>query len=487
MRKLLTRWAAPAILVALASCLPAQTFTTLFNFYGGPTNGSNPVAPMVQGADGNFYGTTQQGGPACFSYGSLGCGTVFKITPKGVLTTLYYFCSVANCADGAGPNGLILAESGVFYGTTRAGGSAGGWGTVFRITPKGELTTIYTFCASGTCTDGGGPSGLLRGNNGAFYGTTDNGGTYGMGSAFQITPGGVLTTLYSFCALASCADGSLPRAGLLESSPGGFFGTTQYGGAYGWGAIFDVFSVGSETPIYSFCASAQPGSSDCPDGSFPQTALTLGSNGNFYGTTNNGGSTYTCSFGCGTIFETTPNGTLSTLHSFSMTDGANPFSQLVLGSDKIFYGTTTSGGTNDQGTVFQITPAGVFKTLHSFVSTDGASGEGLVQGTNGSFYGVTAGGGTAIYYGTVFKLSVGLGEFVRTVPGSALVGAPVRILGTDLTGATAVTFNGVAATFTVPSSSGITTTVPAGATSGVVQVTTPSGTLSSNVAFRVLQ
>jgi len=477
-------WVVPALWLATAAALPAQTFTTLFNFYGGNTNGSNPVAPLIQGADGNFYGTTQQGGPNCFSYGVNGCGTVFKMTPKGMLTTLYYFCSLANCADGAGPNGLLLGTDGRFYGTTLNGGAPGGWGTVFKIARTGALTTLYTFCVSGTCTDGGVPSGLVQGTNGDFYGTTKNGGVHGMGSVFEVSRSGALTTLYSFCAATNCADGSDPRAGLVEGANGNFYGTTNYGGAYGWGSVFGITAAGALTTLYSFCESGQE-SGNCPDGSFPSAALAAGSDGNFYGTTYNGGTDNTCNDGCGTVFQMTPGGALTTLHSFAMTDGANPFSQLVAGTDGDFYGTTVEGGGDSQGTVFRIATGGAFTSLHSFDVTDGANPEGLVQGTNGTFYGTTDSGGTTVHYGTVFSLSVGLGAFVKTVPTAGKTGSAVKILGTNLTGATRVSFNGAAAAFTVVSRSEISTTVPAGATSGPVEVTTPGGTLSSNAAFHV--
>jgi uncharacterized repeat protein (TIGR03803 family) len=471
-----------------AAALPAQSFTTLFNFFGGATNGSNPVAPLIQSIDGNLYGTTQQGGPNCFDYGPNGCGTVFKMTPGGTLTTLYYFCALANCTDGAGPNGLVQAGDGVFYGTTINGGAAGGWGTVFQITAAGKLTTLYTFCASGTCTDGGGPSGLVQGANGDFYGTTDNGGAHGMGSVFKFSRSGGLTTLYSFCALANCVDGSDPKSGVVQGAGGNFYGTTNEGGAYGWGSVFGIAPDGALTTLYSFCASTPPSSStyNCPDGSSPN-GLAAVSNGDFYGTTYNGGSDNTCYYGCGTVFQITPGGALATLHSFVMTDGANPFSQLVQGTDEDFFGTTIEGGANSHGTVFRIRPNGTLTTLHSFAGTDGSNPEGLVQDTNGSFYGTTDSGGTAVYDGTAFRLSVGLGAFVKTLPTAGEAGAAVKILGTNLTGATGVSFNGAAAVFTVISSSEISTTVPAGATSGGVQVTTPGGTFASNTAFHVLQ
>jgi uncharacterized repeat protein (TIGR03803 family) len=153
------------------------------------------------------------------------------------------------------------------------------------------------------------------------------------------------------------------------------------------------------------------------------------------------------------------------------------------------YGTTSSDGTHGGGTVFKITPSGTLTTLYSFCSQSGCTDGGdptaaLVQDTNGNLYGTTYEGG-AHGYGTVFRLSVGLGPFVKTQPTSGKVGAAIKILGTDLTGATSVTFNGTAAVFKVVSKSLITTTVPSGATTGTVEVTTPKGTLKSNVVFRV--
>ena len=220
---------------------------------------------------------------------------------------------------------------------------------------------------------------------------------------------------------------------------------------------------------------------DETDGRAIVSGLVEASDGNFYGTASLGGAN-----GYGTVFTITPAGTLTTLHSFDATDGATP-NALVLGTDGNFYGTTISGGANIDGTIFEITPQGTLITLHNFDGSDGAdSFAGLVQATDGNFYGTTRLGGSKSD-GTVFRLTVGLGPFVKTVPAAGKVGASVKILGTNLTGATSVSFNGVAAAFTLRAPSAITTTVPAGATTGTVQVITPSGTLLSNVVFRVTQ
>ena len=192
----------------------------------------------------------------------------------------------------------------------------------------------------------------------------------------------------------------------------------------------------------------------------------------------------------GTVFKITTGGKLTTLYSFysqtNCTDGQNPSAPLIQATDGDLY-RTTEGGAYSGGTVFKITPSGTLTTLYSVTGmNDGDPSAGLVQDTNGNFYGTTSGGcGLMHPCGTVFRLSVGLGPFVETLPASGKVGAAVKILGTDLTGAISVTFNGTAATFKVVSKSLITTTVPAGATTGTVKVTTPKGTLKSNVVFRV--
>jgi uncharacterized repeat protein (TIGR03803 family) len=474
---------------------PAGTLTTLHSF--DATDGAYPLAGLVQAANGNFYGTTSQGGPHEYSL-----GTVFEITAGGTLATLHSFCSsLTNCTDGEIPyGGLVQATSGSFYGTTYEGGASSacldGCGTVFEITASGTLTTLHSFDS----TDGAYPlAGLVQAANGNFYGTTSQGGPheYSLGTVFEITTGGTLATLHSFCSsLTNCTDGEIPYGGLVQATNGNFYGTTYEGGASsacldGCGTVFEITASGTLTTLHSF---------DSTDGANPVAGLVQATNGNFYGTTYGGGASSACSSGCGTVFEITASGTLTTLHSFDSTDGANPVGGLVQATDGNFYGTTEKGGADGHGTVFEITPAGTLTTLYSFCSQTGCDGigpaAGLLQATNGSFYGTTVEEGTSntcstdvgktVGCGTVFTLSVGLGPFVETLPTSGKVGAAVIILGSNLTGTTSVTFNGTAATFTVASSTEIKATVPNGATTGKVQVTTPSGTLTGNVVFNVL-
>jgi uncharacterized repeat protein (TIGR03803 family) len=196
-----------------AIALAAQTFTSLYSF--DVTDGGLPYAALVQATNGDLYGTTVDGGAS-------GYGTVFKITPGGTLTTLYSFCSQTGCIDGEHPYaGLVQATNGDLYGTTSLGGGgtydnaiAYAGGTVFKITPGGTLTTLYNFCSQSNCTDGSYPNaGLVQATNGDLYGTTTGGGiydnaiAYAGGTVFKITPGGTLTTLYSFCSQSNCMDG----------------------------------------------------------------------------------------------------------------------------------------------------------------------------------------------------------------------------------------------------------------------------------------
>jgi uncharacterized repeat protein (TIGR03803 family) len=473
-------WATAAIV------LPAQTFTTLHSFDN--TDGNLPAAALVQATDGDFYGTTNGGGTNYCD--ALGCGTVFKITPSGTLTMLHNF----DGADGEYPwAGLVQATNGNFYGTTPEGGCCYD-GTIFEITPSGALTTLHVFDG----TDGAyAQAGLVHATDGNFYGTTRQGGTNDAGTVFTITPSGTLTTLYNFCSRTNCTDGGSPAAGLIQGTDGNFYGTTLGGGANnGHGTVYQITTSGKLTTLHSFGGT---------DGATLYAGLVQGTDGNFYGTTLEGGANSCRGQGCGTVFQITPSGTLTTLHSFDYRDGSYPIAGLVQGTDGSFYGITSEGGVNTYhnlcmygcGVVFKITPRGKLTTLYNFCSQiknnvcpDGTgSSAGLVQDTNGTFYGTTqVGGANATCYlgcGTVFSLSVGLGPFVETRPTSGVVGKAVNILGTNLTGATNVTFNGTAATFTVVSKSLITTNVPLGATTGEVKVTFPHGTRSSNVPFRV--
>lgn len=478
------------VVVLLGALVPAsrahaQTLTTLFDFYCGAScdDGIDPIGSLLQATDGDLYGTTYSGG-GIYSAGVNDGGSVFEITPGGQFTALFDFCIQYGCGDANRPNGaLIQATNGQLYGTTGEGGAYGG-GTIFTMTQRGALRTLYDFCELSTspCLP---TAGLTQASNGNLYGTSGRGGAYGGGTVFEMTPDGTLTTLYSFCAQSGCPDGKIPYAGLVQATDGNLYGTTSIGGAYNGGTVFKITLDGTLTTLHAFCAQ-----SGCPDGSYPIAALIQEPGGDLYGTTYQGGANPRT----GTVFKITRSGTFSTLHSFCVQsecpDGAAP-AGLVRTADGALYGTTMVGGAHGRGTIFKITTSGTLTTLYSFCAQSGcpdgfSPSNTLMQATNGDLYGTTADGG-AHRGGTVFQFSVGLGPFVETLPASGAVGTTVIILGTDLTGVSSVTFNGTAAAFSADSATAISATVPAGASTGTIVVTTPSGTLSSNVPFRVMQ
>lgn len=474
----------------------AQTFTSLYSFQGPNNHDASYPNGLVQGTNGYLYGTAVEG------YG------IFKVSTSGKETPLYNFDAGPGDFDGvASWAGLVLGSNGAFYGTSQgnSGGCSGPNGTCgvfYKITANGKLKILYDFCSNnpnGECLDGTTTeAALVQASNNDFYGTNNAYGANGAGTIFKLSPGGKLTTLHSFCSAHTqnnyCTDGAPPYSALIQGNDGNLYGTTTFGGENNEGTIYSLSPTGKFTTLHN--------SGDSGDlGSEPRSALVLGPDGNFYGVTSLGGVSTFCVGNCGTFFMMTPSGTLTTLHSFcsmqNCIDGQSP-QNLILASDGNFYGMTGEGGANSYGTIFQITPSGTLTTLYSFDGTDGYVSYGsypasmLIQDTSGTFYGTTLEGGTGWpnqcngCNGTVFSLSMGLNPFVKALPASGKVGSAVKILGTGMKGATSVTFNGTPATFKVVSAgSEITTKVPAGATSGFIQVSTPSGTLTSNIIFQI--
>jgi len=364
-----------ALLSTAVVTSPGVTMTTLSSFTNG-SSGEFPYSPLTQGNDGNFYGTTIEGG-------ALGDGTVFRVTTNGMLTTLYSF----NGSTGAIPYaGLDLGKDGFLYGAAFTGGIYGD-GTVFRITTGGSISILTTLNGN----DGMYPvGGLVQGSDGNFYGTTLEGGVYGYGTIFRLTTSGILTTLVSF----NNTDGAYPSPVLVQGDDGNFYGTTENGGTNGFGTVFKMTPAGIFTTLYSF--------NGATDGETPIAGLVQGVDGNLYGTTYEGGS-----FGVGTVFKITTSGIFSRLHSFTTgSDGATPWGGLMQATDGNFYGTTQSGGTYGFGTVFQMAPSGSWTTLVQFEDYNGSNpSAALVQGIDGNLYGTTQTGGVA-GDGTIFKINI---------------------------------------------------------------------------------
>lgn len=370
------------LLLAIAAVvLPAQTLSILHSFDG--TDGAQPYAPLVLASNGNLYGTTSIGG-------ANNDGTVFEITTSGTLTTLHSFNQFL-LGDGNTPfAGLLQASNGDLYGTTSHGG-VGRVGSIFKVTPSGTVTTVASFEYE---IDGANPyAGLMQASNGSFYGTAEAGG--GAGTVYEVTPFGQLIRLYSFG-----QDGTSPLGGLVQAGNGNLYGTTDFGGRYDVGVLYEVTTSGTYTPLFSFGAANT--------GSFPYATMTLGSDGNLYGTTSSGGAPN--GYNAGVVFKWTLSGTFTALHVFDKTDGSAPLGALVLASDGNFYGTTETGGANNEGTIFKITPSGTLTSLYSFCSLPGCSDgadpiAGLIQASNGTFYGTTYAGGSS-NHGTVFSFTV---------------------------------------------------------------------------------
>jgi uncharacterized repeat protein (TIGR03803 family) len=378
---------AVAALLLLSAAARAQSFTTLHEF-AGPPAGATPNGGLVQAADGNFYGLTQFGGVNDI-------GAIYRITPAGTVTVLHSFAG----PEGQDPFGeLIQATDGNFYGTTALGGPGGinGNGVVFRMVPDGTVTTLHLFNGA----DGFGPqTALLQGSDGNFYGTTSGGGANGQGTVFRVSPSGAFTLLHSF----NGTDGALPLGSLIVGNDGNFYGTTDNGGTANGGTVYRITPAGVFTSLHSFTFAAG-------DGNSPRGRLVLGADGNFYGTTEFGGTASD-----GVTYRMTPAGATTILHSFTGPDGANSFAGLTLASDGRFYGTTSSQGGAGAGTLFSMTAAGSVAVVHSFIPADGGNtGAPVIQARDGALYGTTPSGGAATPFGSVFRQVIAGGPATAT-------------------------------------------------------------------------
>ncbi len=360
----------------------------------GYADGANPIAGLVQGSDGTLYGTTSKGG-------TNNLGVVFKMDFLGNVTRLHSFTGT----DGENPYaGLMQASDGMFYGTTNSGG-AHEVGTIFQIDTSGDLTTLHHF---NRYVNGARPAGeLIQATDGLIYGTTSWGGSYDEGSVFSMDSASHVVTLHSF----KFGDGARPVAALVEAADGNFYGTTVGGGTSQLGTVFRVDPSGGFSSLHSF---------NLADGAYPEAALIQASDGGLYGTTSRGD---TWSGGWGTVFKVETSGDLTTVHSFTGSDGAHPRSALVEASDGNLFGTTDADRigadyTYIAGAVFKMSLSGDVTTLHELTWTNGVLPGSLIQSTDGHLYGTTAFGGTNDF-GTIFGFDF---DGTRTGAGSELDG-----------------------------------------------------------------
>ncbi|HEY8697940.1 MAG TPA: choice-of-anchor tandem repeat GloVer-containing protein [Rhizomicrobium sp.] len=359
----------------LAKSGSSFTYTQLYSFCpsSGCSDGATPVGALVLDSSGNLYGVTASGGGGC-SANPNGCGTIYKLTSSGTLTTLYSFCPSSGCADGRGPQagltyvgasgGSLYDGLSNLYGTTIAGGT-NDRGTVYKLAspaPTPVESVLYNFCPSSGCSDGATPGELITDSSGDIFGVTLKGGVDGDGDGFadgvvfELAPSGgsfTYTRLYAFCPSSGCSDGSNPNAHLVQDGSGNLYGTTNRGGnSTDNGVIFKIVPNGTsstESVLHSFCTS-----SGCPDGAVPQGGLSIDGSGNLFGTAQfDGGNSG------GVLFEQSGS-TYSVLYDFcaqsSCSDGKAPDSGAILDSAGKLYGTTAKGGTNDGGVVFKFKP-----------------------------------------------------------------------------------------------------------------------------------
>jgi uncharacterized repeat protein (TIGR03803 family) len=374
----------------------AQTFKVVHTFEGGPEDGWFPASALLVDPVGNLYGTTEGGGSSkgiCPG----GCGTAFKMNNSGVPTWVHTF----KLSEGFGSAaGLLRDANRDLFGTTFYGGkttcSTLGCGTVFELNKLGEQTLLYKFAGP---PDGWLPnSSLVEDASGNLYGTTETGGTAAAGTIFKVTQAGKETVLYSF---TGGADGCSPMGVILDSA-GDLYGVASQGGdgvcQNGDGVVFELDTTGDLAVLHTFGG---------PDGAGPSSVLLMDSSGNLYGTTAEGGSSTACTFGCGTVFELTPDGTETVLYNFcSLTncvDGEYPLAgPLIMDSTGNLYGTTLLGGTyrsscegGSCGVAFELTAAGNETVLHSFSgkADGGLPTAGLVMDSSGNLYGTAEMGG----------------------------------------------------------------------------------------------
>jgi uncharacterized repeat protein (TIGR03803 family) len=468
MRKIAAARLTFCMMLLFATAASAQTYKVLNNMKVNSTTG--PYSPeylgvFAQARDGNLYTTVQLGGTSAH-------GVVVRLTPAGQLTVIHNFVpSTGNVPRG----GLTLGTDGNLYGTTCQGGNFND-GVVFKISTGGNYTVLHHLNinnAEGTCPE----AAPVQGTDGNFYGTTTEAPNPHVGTVYKMTPSGGLTTLYLFnvvnspCCTAPNGEGPLA---LTLGTDGNFYGTAKNGGTSTYGTIFKISTTGRFALLHSF-------SGPTKDGGVPIGPIIQASDGNLYGMTNDGI----------LVYKITPTGAFHGIFTLTQSTGDLMFAGFTQATDGKLYTASSSLGAGGVGTIFSLTTGGTPSVIHPFslanLDSGGSSPQvSLFQHTNGKLYGNTTNGGSGLG-GVFYSLDMGLAPFVSLLPplSSGKVGKVIQLLGQGFTGTTAVKFNGTVAPFSVVSNTYVTATVPNGATTGSITVTTPGGTLKSNKQFRV--
>lgn len=350
-------------------------------------------------SDGNFYGVARASERQCRPISPIDCGGIYRYSPADGLSVLFIFGG--SDTDGYLPSGpLIQGSDGDLYGTTDNGGKNGGGGTIFKVSLNGDYSQLHSF-GDGEF-DGDIPlGGLVEASDGNFYGVTASGGDYtcteipsgigNCGTIFRMSPNGQTEVIYSFGDPSKSGEGVSPNGPLVQGQDGSLYGTTQTRGTNGLGTIFKLLPNGDVEHFFSFGPFGDnPG--------VPAVGLIRASDGNIYGVTSNGGLGLCGSRGCGTVYRITPSDEVTVVYQFGLvngrTDGEGPAGFLFEGSDGALYGSTVQGGSIDinGGTIFRLTKGGTKTTLASFgpfldmpTQPDG----GITQGADGAFYGTT--------------------------------------------------------------------------------------------------
>jgi uncharacterized repeat protein (TIGR03803 family) len=385
-------------LAALSGTASAQTNVKVLHTFCSLAKCADGGSPsgLIRDAEGNLYGSTSLGGTHAK-------GVLYKLAPSGAVTVLYNFCSLTNCADGWATSVSLLDPEGNLYGIGELGG-AQNKGVVYKLAASGTYTVLHSFCSLANCADGWEPStdSLIGDPEGNLYGVTpfggsssntSNGAGSGGGVVFKVAPSGNETVLYNFCSLENCIDGKNPEGPLLLDTEGDLIGTTFAGGANNAGVIYKVDPSGNETVLYNFCSLK-----NCADGSFPMSGVISDAAGDLIGTTFAGGANQSA----GTVFKLNPSGTETVLYNFcslaNCTDGSKPYTGVISDGVGNFYGSIAYTGIDQSGNglLYELSASGTETVLCNFdtnCSALGAQPGGLVIDPEGNLYATTSNGG----------------------------------------------------------------------------------------------